>query len=167
MTEYLTYYQDIPAPAATPAGVPAEGPAESPDPEPSPATGPSGNDEPSHGDGDEDHDGDDSDGLPTTGAPVATSPTTRPTAPPTTPAPSSVITYNAGDAGTVTADIRGDTMSIVSTSPANGWTARIERSSGQEVKVKFDGPGGEVKWKAHVENGRVDVEIEYENEGDD
>ena len=56
-------------------------------------------------------------------------------------------------------------MTIVSTSPANGWTANVTRASGQEVSVTFTGPSGTVIWTAHVEDGGVKVEVQTEGEG--
>ncbi len=174
-TEYQTYYQDVAVPVAAPAGDPAPEPSDPPAPAPTSGTQPPGggnDDGDGHEAGDDGNDDDPDAGAgdghsPPSGAPATTSPTTRPAAPPTTSAPSSLVTYSAGGAGTVTADVSGNSMSIVSTSPASGWTAHVVRSSGHEVSVEFQGPDAEIKWKAKVENGRVEVEVEYEDRGDD
>lgn len=162
LTEYVTYYQDIPAPAAPAPAAPA---AASPPParELPAESGSDGSD----GGSDEDTDGPPDGGSSPSTTPATTTPTTPAAAPPTTADPPSAVSYSAAGAGTITAEVSRNTMTIVSTSPSNGWTASVTRSSGQEVSVRFTGPDGTVYWKAHVEDGGVEVEMESGNEGDD
>ncbi len=170
LTEYVTYYQDIPAPAAPAPEAPA---AASPPParEPPAESGSDGSDggggSGTNGGSDEDTDGPPDGGSSPSTTPATTTPTTPATAPPTTADPPSAVSYSAAGAGTITAEVSRNTMTIVSTSPSNGWTASVTRSSGQEVSVRFTGPDGTVYWKAHVEDGGVEVEMESGNEGDD
>ena len=165
-TEYVTYYQDVAAPAARQATAPAPADTTAPPGAASPATddGP-GSGQPmggcdSRGDDDDDdvEDDDSDDDGPTATTPPAT---TAPTTPP--PAPASTKSYDAGGAGTVTAQVSSQSMKVVGTSPASGWTAAVKAGTGQEVLVEFTGPGGTVIWKAHVEAGRVSIELEVED----
>ena len=165
-TEYVTYYQDVAAPAARQATAPAPADTTAPPGAASPATDdgrvcgqPRGGSDSRGDDDDEDVEDDDSDDD----GPTATTPpaTTAPTTPP--PAPASTKSYDAGGAGTVTAQVSSQSMKVVGTSPASGWTAAVKAGTGQEVLVEFTGPGGTVIWKAHVEAGRVSIELEVED----
>lgn len=172
-TEYVTYYQDVPAPAAPRAPSPEPADTTAPPGASSPATdddpdddsgGPGGG-QPAEGDdpdGDADE-GDVEDDDSDDGGPAATTPPTT-TAPTTSrPAPASTTSYDAGGAGTVTAQVSSYSMKVVGTSPASGWTATVKAGTGEEVLVEFTGPGGKVIWKAHVEAGHVSVELEVED----
>ena len=159
--EVLTYFEDVVDPAA-PAGPSVEPPTTIPagtggaPPAVGAAPGEdAGGNQPGTG----------NDGGGDGNAPPETAPTTAPPAPATT-APPVTRTYDAGGAGTVTAQVAQDTLRVVATSPASGWTASVAVSSGHEVLVEFTGPGGKVLWKAQVENGQVSAEIETEG-GDD
>ena len=148
-TEYVTYYQDVPAPATPPAAAPAPAVAPAqPTADPVPTRGGIGTP------GGETEDG--------SQPPATTEPSTTEPTPPTTAPRVSTVSYEVGGAGTVTAEISASSMRVLGTTPANGWSATVSQGTGQEVSVVFTGPGGRLIWKAHLEDSGVQVEIETE-----
>jgi hypothetical protein len=61
--------------------------------------------------------------------------------------------------------LQGERVSLVSASPAPGYTVEVEEAGPGEVQVAFEGPGGEVKVRAAASAGQVVWAVD--DEGDD
>ena len=95
--------------------------------------------------------------------PVAT---TAPAAPVQAAAPvaATQATYAAADAGTVTLDTAGDVLTIVSVTPAAGWTVtKSEPEDSMNVEVKFQSGTIEVEFKANMQFGVVSPSVEVKD----
>ena len=95
---------------------------------------------------------------------VAQTPSDQPSvtqAPPAQALPD-LTTYQVGDAGLVTLEIRNGRLTVVSVQPAAGWTVtEIEEEDG-EVEVEFVGPSGEIEFAAALQGGEIVTFIESE-----
>ena len=92
---------------------------------------------------------DDDDSAPTTTTPMQT----------TTTAPSVTKTYNMAG-GTVTISASEPDVRFVGASPAAGYTIEVEDRGPEQVKVEFDGAGGESEFVAKWESGVLVVDID-------
>jgi hypothetical protein len=93
-----------------------------------------------------------------------------PTPTPGTPEPSPISglqTISAGEAGSVDIRQTGIQLEIVSTAPAAGWSANIVVGSGEEVIVLFSNGPRSIELKVDTEDGRLDPEIEIDDDSDD
>ena len=96
--------------------------------------------------------------------PVAT---TAPAAPvqPAAPVAATQATYAAADAGTVTLDTAGEVLTIVSVTPAAGWTVtKSEADDSMNVEVKFQSGTIEVGFKANMQFGVVSPSVETKDD---
>lgn len=98
-----------------------------------------------------------------TSSPVVPTPTNAPTAAPTpspttSPAPDQVQTYSVAEAGSVTLRLSGGSLTIVTISPAAGWTATIDEQSPPEIDFR----SGDQRWRfsAQVEDGSIRTSVE-------
>ena len=93
-----------------------------------------------------------------------------PTPTPGTPEPSPISglqTISAGEAGSVDIRQTGIQLEVVSTAPAAGWSANIVVGSGEEVIVLFSNGPRSIELKVDTEDGRLDPEIEIDDDSDD
>lgn len=95
--------------------------------------------------------------TPTTTAPATTT-TTAPVT--TTTAAPDVRVVSAGEAGSVTVAIVGDTLELRSVDPAPGWTARVDDADDHEVEVRFTRDTRRVDLKVELEDGELRVRLE-------
>jgi hypothetical protein len=113
--------------------------------------------------------GDETAVLPT--AEATQSPSPGGSATPATPEPSpaaGVQAVSAGEAGSVDIRQSGSFLEVVATDPAPGWNATVVTGSGQEVVVLFTNGPRSVELKVDIEDGRLDPEIEVDDDsGDD
>ena len=86
-------------------------------------------------------------------------PTTTTTMQTTTTAPSVTKTYNMAG-GTVTISASEPDVRFVGASPAAGYTIEVEDRGPEQVKVEFDGAGGESEFVAKWESGVLVVDID-------
>ena len=93
-------------------------------------------------------DDDDDDSSPTTTMPAQT-----------TTAPSVTKTYNMAG-GTVTISASEPEVRFVGASPAAGYTIEVDDRGPSQVKVEFDGAGGESEFVAKWESGVLVVDID-------
>lgn len=85
-----------------------------------------------------------------------------------TPAEDGTFEIPAGVAGALTVSVSGDEVSLVSTAPADGWTASENESDDpNEVEVTFTGLTESVEVSVEVDDGVLEVEIEAEDDDDD
>jgi hypothetical protein len=94
-------------------------------------------------------DDDDDDSAPTTTTAMQT----------TTTAPSVTKTYNMAG-GTVTISASDPDVRFVGASPAAGYTIEVDDRGPNQVKVEFDGAGGESEFVAKWESGVLVVDID-------
>jgi hypothetical protein len=105
---------------------------------------------------------------PTTQA--TTSTTTTPT---TSPAPSSAPgtggtrSFDAAGAGTVAYTVSGDTLTLVSATPAGGWVVEVEQASGREVELDFRSGDQRVQVNVEFEDGGVRERVRLRDDSDD
>ncbi len=71
--------------------------------------------------------------------------------------------YEVWDAGAVTVDFDGTTLTLIDVATAPGWSHRVEHAAGHEVEVTFTMDSRIVTFKAELELGGVEVEIEEES----
>ena len=69
------------------------------------------------------------------------------------------FTYSAGAAGSVTVSSNGTTLTVVSVSPASGWTPEVETASGPQVEVTFENGNDRIDFKAEINNGQIVTEV--------
>lgn len=68
--------------------------------------------------------------------------------------------YTVSDAGEIQISSDGDTVSLVETRPAAGWTATGDtEDDSDEVEVYFRRDGREVEFEAELDDGRLEVEV--------
>lgn len=73
------------------------------------------------------------------------------------------VTYQVGDAGTVTLDTVGDVLTIVDVVAGSGWTIDEAEIEGPlEVEIKFESATTEVKFRAALLFGVVSTSVETE-----
>ncbi len=94
-------------------------------------------------------DDEDDDPVPTTTVPTQTS----------TTAASVTKTYNL-PGGTVTISASDPDVRFVGASPAAGYTIEVEDRGPDEVKVEFEGAGGESKFAATWDSGELRIDID-------
>jgi len=101
----------------------------------------------------------------TTTAPQTTTSTTVPppsTTTTTTTAPGPVRSTHQLIGGQVTISSLEPTVDYVSAVPAGGFSAEIEETGPNEVKVKFESDAHESSFKAKWEDGELDIDIDEE-----
>lgn len=102
-------------------------------------------------------------------APQSTSTTTTTQQPTTTTQPSESYskTFDT-DGGSVRVIVDGDSVTFGGAVPNTGWSVELKNPGPDEVKVDFDenDGGGEVEFKAKVEEGELRVEISDEDHDD-
>ncbi len=88
----------------------------------------------------------------------------------TAPSQDGIQVIAAGPAGTVTVEIAGNVLTVVSIDVADGWTYDV-RTEGDEVKVEFrNADGTEIEVEAELEHGLLEVKVETKTDdsiGDD
>ena len=100
--------------------------------------------------------------APTPSTTVPTPTTTAPTTPTTTVPPSSdLVTYNVGEAGSVTLDVIDGRLTIIDATPGAGWiVAKAEHYQvDNSVEVEFVSNTLEVKFEAMRVNGVIETEV--------
>lgn len=95
-------------------------------------------------------DDEDDDKVPTTTVPAQTS---------TTTSASVTKTYNLSG-GTVTISASDPDVRFVGASPAAGYTIEVEDRGPEQVKVEFDGAGGESQFVAKWDSGELLIDID-------
>jgi hypothetical protein len=75
----------------------------------------------------------------------------------TAPAPSQPTTFDVGDAGSVTLEVQGGRLTIVSASADGNWTVTKteEDSDGDEIEVYFETATVRVEFTAKLSNGQI------------
>ena len=88
----------------------------------------------------------------------------------TAPSQDGIQVIAAGAAGTVTVEISGNVLTVVSIDVADGWTYDVDRD-GDEVKVEFrNADGTRIELEAELDHGRLEVKVESKTDdsvGDD
>ena len=96
-----------------------------------------------------------------------------------TPAPSSTetsvvdpavvgaTTYVVVDAGSVTIDYDGSTLSLLSADANASWTAFSEQTAGREIEVEFIRGDRRVKFNAELEDGGIRIRVRDETKDSD
>ncbi len=71
--------------------------------------------------------------------------------------PSQPTTFDVGDAGSVTLEVQGGRLTIVSASANSGWTVTKteEDSDGDEIEVYFETANVQVEFEARLSNGQI------------
>jgi hypothetical protein len=91
----------------------------------------------------------------------ATSPTSSPTSSPTTIVPPAPVTKTYSSAGgRITVRFAGGRLTLVSKSPAVGYTAEVHTQQPDDVEVRFRSADREWRVRVRVENGKLRPEIE-------
>jgi len=133
---------DTPTPGrqvtATPTGTPTATPTPKPTGTPEP---PSGSD-PS---------------TPPAGSPTASATPSPSPSPAPSPTPAPDTTVSAGDAGTVTLRIAGNTLRVVSMQLNPGWSAGTPQEDGPQVQIEFKSGDHKVEFKAVLQAGQIKV----------
>ncbi len=72
-----------------------------------------------------------------------------------------------GNAGTALLDTAGGRLTVVSVTPAPGWTVERARSDGAAVEIRLESGSGEVRFEASLVRGvvRVSLETDYDESG--
>ena len=80
------------------------------------------------------------------------------------PAPSEakIATYKVGTSGSVIVESDGQTLRIVNTIPASGWTARTAEASAQLIRVYFTSPAQTLEFRATLVGGQIEVKVQDE-----
>jgi hypothetical protein len=78
------------------------------------------------------------------------------------PAPvnTSPTSYQVGTAGTVTVQISGGQLVLLSATPASGWHAEVDRADGEEIRVEFENGEADAEFEATAHNGELRVRVE-------
>jgi hypothetical protein len=85
-----------------------------------------------------------------------------------TPAVDGDVTFELGAPGTVTLNVDGRDLSVVSSALAPGWTASGDREDDDaEVTIYFRNRDQLVVFSAELEDSRIEIEIEIESTYDD
>jgi hypothetical protein len=99
---------------------------------------------------------------PAPGTTVIAPPTTPAPTPPTTPAPTTSVPGTAPDTqtyssagGSITVEWDGIALDLQTTTPAAGFEAEVEDDLPDRIRVRFRGPGGDVRIELRVEDGQV------------
>lgn len=71
-------------------------------------------------------------------------------------------TYVVADAGSVTIDYDGSTLSLLSADANDSWTAFSEQTSGREIEVEFTNGDRQVKFNAELEDGGIRIRVRDE-----
>ena len=76
-------------------------------------------------------------------------------------------TISAGAAGSIVVSKAGSTLTLVSTAPADGWTARVDTDDddADEVEVDFRSATEVVELSVDIERGVIETEIEQRSAG--
>ena len=75
--------------------------------------------------------------------------------------------YQVGDAGLVTLDTAGDVLTVVSVTPASGWTLVEAESYGStDIEVKLTNGTTVVEFKANLQLGVITTSVESKIIGD-
>jgi len=93
-------------------------------------------------------------------SPSSSTPSDDPTPGDDAPLPGEVVaTRDAAGVGTVTVAASGLSVRLVGSTATQGWSAVVERSSGQQVEVSFRGPEGRVDVHAEVDDGQLRIRV--------
>lgn len=76
-------------------------------------------------------------------------------------------TYNVGESGRVTLEVRDGSLRVTSVTPNTGWSAKLPEYDDGEIEVEFYSGSLEVEFKARLVNGEVAVFVESEDESAD
>ncbi len=75
-----------------------------------------------------------------------------------------VTTYSVGTAGTVTIEVLGGQLLLVDVSANGGWSYEIKKSEWNRIEVRFESGDSEGEIEVEVDDGRLVVEIEFDND---
>ena len=76
-------------------------------------------------------------------------------------------TYNVGQSGRVTLEVRDGSLRVTSVTPNSGWSAKLPEYDDGEIEVEFYSGSLEVEFKARLVNGEVAVFVKSEDESAD
>ena len=77
------------------------------------------------------------------------------------------IVYEVRDAGTVTVQFDGTSLTITAAEAAEGWAVEVEIASGREVEADFRNATHRVRFEAELEDGEVRARIRIREHGGD
>lgn len=101
--------------------------------------------------------------TPTT-ATRATTPTTASSSP---AAAADVRSFDAAGAGTITYEVRGSTVSLVSAVPAAGWVVEVEQAAGDEIDLDLRSGTRRVQVDVEWEDGAPRERVRFRDDADD
>lgn len=110
-------------------------------------------------------DGDDDRSTSTTVAVRATTPTTAAASSPA--ATGDVRSFDAAGAGTVTYEVLGSSVSLVSAIPAPGWQVEVEQAAGDEIDLDFRSGSRRVQVDVEWEDGAPRERVRFRDDDDD
>ncbi|MSO88303.1 MAG: hypothetical protein EXQ71_12440 [Acidimicrobiia bacterium] len=81
------------------------------------------------------------------------------------PAPSAVVTsHSLGAAGTLILAVQDGTVTVISVQMTEGWTYETKKQTPDEVELDFQRADTELSFRARLENGRLRVEIDEDDD---
>ncbi len=101
---------------------------------------------------------------PTTTSTTATTSTTVGTLPAGPAVASGTRVVDAAGAGTVTVAEAGGQLSLVSATPAEGWSVEVEQSAGREIEVDFRMGAQRAQVNVELEDGAVRDRVRFRDE---
>jgi hypothetical protein len=75
-------------------------------------------------------------------------------------------TFDAAGAGTVTVDVSGGQLSLVSAVPNSGWQVEVEQAAGREVELDFRMGSQRVQVNVELEDGTVRERVRFRDNAD-
>lgn len=74
--------------------------------------------------------------------------------------PDGTRTYQAGAAGSITVQISGGWLSLVTVNPGPGWSHEVEKSRPDDIEVEFDNGDDDVKIRVRNHDGQLEVRVD-------
>lgn len=93
--------------------------------------------------------------------------TTATTTPPATTPAAQTRSFAAGEAGTVTYRVDGNSFTLISATPAAGWRVEVERATGFELDLDFHSGSVRVQVDVEFEDGGVRERVRIRDDADD
>ena len=75
-------------------------------------------------------------------------------------------TFDAAGAGTVTVNVSGGQLSLVSAVPNSGWQVEVEQAAGREVELDFRKGSQRVQVNVELEDGAVRERVRFRDDAD-